>query len=497
VTSYAFNAALVDGGFGLVVLEGSNDFASLDVRTNDSQFDQPDVPRVSISDVMLSENESGQTETWLTVNLSEVLGSDVTVAYSTVDGSAVAGEDYLATGGILTFAAGETTKTIGVTVYGDTDVENDENFFVILSDANGVELGDTTGVVTIMNDDTASALPAISIADVQISEGNKANKTKAMVTISLSEASTTPVSVNLTTQDGSAISGSDYVAVSDTITFAPGETSHVYTLIINGERINESDEYFSLKLSNAAGATISDDTGVITIINDDRGKKLMAAYGPDELVDTTSTLSDAALAPIVDEAIARWDEAVNLDDQVVAMLHETSFYTVDLDGLELGLTSDNEILIDDDAAGFGWFVDETPWEAMEFAGSDDGHELLALADSEAFGHIDLLTVVMHEIGHFLGFDHAGEEETLMYDTLETGIRKDITASDSANDPIAGDSGKKKSLWMVFDESKGEFVRLAVHNSLKNKDDFGFPLNTLFDEDIFDNDEDDEDDWIMN
>ncbi|MFL5337504.1 MAG: matrixin family metalloprotease, partial [Geminicoccaceae bacterium] len=68
----------------------------------------------------------------------------------------------------------------------------------------------------------------------------------------------------------------------------------------------------------------------------------------------------------------------------------------------------------------GWFVDASPWDNEEFAGHGNGGELLAAPSSPAFGRADLLTVVLHELGHVLGLGHTdgpGHDHDLMAETL--------------------------------------------------------------------------------
>ncbi|MDV7397491.1 hypothetical protein RZS08_39180, partial [Arthrospira platensis SPKY1] len=94
--------------------------------------------------------------------------------------------------------------------------------------------------------------------------------------------------------------------------------------------------------------------------------------------------------------------------------------------------------IDDDGAGWGWFVDATPWDDSEF-GSTDG-TLAADSSSEAADRMDLLTVVMHELGHRLGLaDWAGDssEDDLMYWALGTGTRRVPEATDSYFTALGG------------------------------------------------------------
>jgi hypothetical protein len=77
----------------------------------------------------------------------------VTVGYATANGTASAGSDYVAQSGTLTFAAGQTSRTIGVVVKGDRNAEPNETFTVRLSGPSGATIARATGVGTIANDD--------------------------------------------------------------------------------------------------------------------------------------------------------------------------------------------------------------------------------------------------------------------------------------------------------------------------------------------------------
>ena len=80
----------------------------------------------------------------------------VTVSYATADGTATAGSDYVAQTGNLSFAPGETARTISVTVNGDTRIERDETFLVNLSSPSGATIADAQGRATIRNDDSTA-----------------------------------------------------------------------------------------------------------------------------------------------------------------------------------------------------------------------------------------------------------------------------------------------------------------------------------------------------
>jgi len=111
------------------------------------------LPGLTIDDVTAKEGNSGTTIFTFTVKLSVASAQTVSVGFATADKTAVAGADYGATSGTLTFAPGETAKTIKVPVVGDQLLESDETFFVVLSAAVNAVIVDGTGVGTIVNDD--------------------------------------------------------------------------------------------------------------------------------------------------------------------------------------------------------------------------------------------------------------------------------------------------------------------------------------------------------
>ena len=109
---------------------------------------------ISIDDVTVgAEGNSGTTNAVFTVTLSAAAGVAVTVDFATANGTATAGSDYTATNGTLTFAAGVLTQTVTVSVTGDTTVENDEDFFVNLSNAANAAIADGQGRGLIVDDD--------------------------------------------------------------------------------------------------------------------------------------------------------------------------------------------------------------------------------------------------------------------------------------------------------------------------------------------------------
>lgn len=134
------------------------------------------------------------------------------------------------------------------------------------------------------------------------------------------------------------------------------------------------------------------------------------------------------LEPVVEEAVLRWAD-YGIGSKHISTLQDVEFRIADLAGSTIGLTFGNTIWLDIDAAGYGWFIDSTPWDDAEFSRRNTGSELVAKRTSEAYGDIDLLTVVMHEMGHTLGFEDLtseAESKDLMYEMLQSGVRRTKT-----------------------------------------------------------------------
>ncbi|NJM48687.1 MAG: DUF4347 domain-containing protein, partial [Alkalinema sp. RU_4_3] len=227
--------------------------------------DTPPEVSVSASPIAQAEGNSGNRPYSFTVTLSRAALQPVTVNYTTGGGTATAGSDYTAATGTLTFAAGETSKTLVVNAIGDTTVEPDETFGLTLSSPAGATLvaSATTATVTIANDDTVivnppptPVVPAISVAatTASIIEGNSGTQTYGF-TVSLSSATTRPVTVNYQTQDGEATTADgDYLAATGSLTFAAGETSKTVNVTVNGDQKVEANETFRLVVSSADNA---------------------------------------------------------------------------------------------------------------------------------------------------------------------------------------------------------------------------------------------------
>jgi len=109
-------------------------------------------PAIVASGASASEG-NGSTTIQVPVTLSLPMSQSVSVDYATANGTALAGSDYQTATGSVTFAPGETSKSISITIFGDTQPEADEQFTVVFSNASGAALSTPQITVTLMNDD--------------------------------------------------------------------------------------------------------------------------------------------------------------------------------------------------------------------------------------------------------------------------------------------------------------------------------------------------------
>ena len=217
--------------------------------------------KLSISDA--TADEPGTMK--FTVTLAPASGRDVKVNWGTADGTATAPGDYTSGSGQLTFAPGETTKTIDIAVAGDTTNEENETLKVNLSNPIGVPLAnlvDEVGDGTIVD---KNAPPSLSISDTTTREGVGAD-----FVVTLAGTTLRTVTVRFNTADGTAQAGSDYSARVGSLTFAPGEKTKTITVTVLDDAAAESVEEFSVVLGDPVNATITKARGVATIEASDR-----------------------------------------------------------------------------------------------------------------------------------------------------------------------------------------------------------------------------------
>jgi hypothetical protein len=186
-----------------------------------------------------------------TVQRANDLDRIVTVDYATSDGTAIAGEDYLATSGTLTFAAGQTEQTLSVVILNDALVEGTEMFLITLSNPGaGASLGPrTSSSVRIRDNDTGPHFTSTIYATVQ-------DVGTLWIGVHRGDDGDQPVTVGYATQDGTALAGQHYEAASGTLRFEGDEFFASIPVVILNAGIEEADKTFQIQLADASSGGV-------------------------------------------------------------------------------------------------------------------------------------------------------------------------------------------------------------------------------------------------
>jgi len=251
-----------------------------------------DSASIAITDVTITEGNSGTTNAVFTVTLSNAVDTAVTVNYATANGTATtADNDYTAIATTpLTFNPGETSKTITVAINGDTKVESNETFFVNLSslNANGrnVTIADNQGQGTIANDDVI--LPSITLA-VSPSSVTEDGTSNLIYTFTRSGVTTNLLTVNYSI-GGTANNGTDYASIPTGVTFAANLATATLIVDPTADTTVESNETVALTLATGTGYTVGTTTAVTGTINNDDTSVTLAVSPSSVTEDGTANL---------------------------------------------------------------------------------------------------------------------------------------------------------------------------------------------------------------
>src|SRR5205807_3945731 len=129
-------------------------------------------------------------------------------------------------------------------------------------------------------------------------------------------------------------------------------------------------------------------------------------------------------------AIEAWS-AAGIDAQQINVLRDIQVSIINLPGSFVGMSSPDGIWIDQDAAGYGWFVDPTRADNREFSNRLSNNKFAATPGSSAYSKMDLLTIVEHEMGRPLGLQESPDSPGIMANSFQLGVREVPSASDLA------------------------------------------------------------------
>jgi hypothetical protein len=268
VMSQTFNVPILEDSLGetnetvLLAISNATGGATLGARKTATLTITENESVLQFSVALSTVAESAPKAT-ITVKRSGDTTTAVTVDYITADGSAVAGQDYVATSGTLSFPAKATSKTFTVSILNDTAVESGEVLALSLQSPVGGVLGPQGSAALAITDDEAQL--AFSVASYSGKEGGPA----AVVTVKRVGNKTAPATVDYATSDGSATAGADYTATSGTLTIPAGSTSKTFNVPILNDADAEPPETVNLALSNPTGASLGLSAAVLTIADDE------------------------------------------------------------------------------------------------------------------------------------------------------------------------------------------------------------------------------------
>jgi hypothetical protein len=401
-------------------------------------------PPVHMTDKSLLEGTSGLSPFTFTVNLpadGTTANGPVTYDVFTTDGTAVAGVDYIPiytgitapnSSGTVTFAQGTNVSQVTVYVkagaFAPTKITPTKNFTVSVANPNNFNTPLSTATATIIGQTPKPDhnMPTPKITDASVVVG-KSGLTPITFSVDLGAAVAQYLTYDVFTTDGTAhafdnfvglIPGASYPNSLGTVTFRPGITHADITLYAIGGSLAKTDgnKDFTITLSDPLNPKVALASAKGTLVPNN----LQVAIGtPDGTPGGVTLTSLTQLAPLISAAEARW-AAVGVP---MSMFQGVRFTIAQLPGHDLGTTFGRTISLDADAAGFGWYIDPTPTSNAAFR-PVSATTLLAPPGSAAAGHMDLLTVIAHELGHILNLpDVISGPDTLMTQGLTAGTRR--------------------------------------------------------------------------
>lgn len=258
---------------------------------------------VSVADTVANESSSFAE---FVFRLNAPSTESVSVSYGTQNGSAKYGYpdyDYAYTGSqTLTFGPGEIVKTARVALFDDGTPEGNESFQLELSVPRGsdAKLGTSLATATIL-DDQGNPLgqPVVSVADTVVDE----KAARAYFTVTLDRPSTSAVSLNYRTVDGSGVAGSDYQGLGvQTLAFAPGERAKTVAVNVIDDTRPESGESLQLLLFDPVGAQLGTTVAFASISDDD------SRFDPAYYLDHNADVAAARIDPLTQYLRSGWAE---------------------------------------------------------------------------------------------------------------------------------------------------------------------------------------------
>lgn len=360
-----------------LTLESPDNAALGSILTHTHTIEDNDDPSAVGFTFAISSGSEGLSPATVRVELSEESGFDVSVDYSTVEGTATSGADYVTTSGRLTIPSGQLFRNIPVDIVDDIADEATENFTVVLSSPTNATLDVATHTRAIIDNE---APPIIHFATAA-SAGDE-NITPAALTVTLNRIVAVDVTVAFAVSGGDT-DANDFALAPTTVTIPAGILAQDFEVVINDDEVVEAEETFVLEMTAPSGASI----GVLkqhtyTINDNDIATGAFTSWPPTGAVDIRS---DAELLISMDAAPLAMETVTAVQAQAVGPDYTclVGKYTVSVREFvaALNIYARNEgsnVMFDDDGNAFFASLDGIPLfeigennDVMEPTGADD------------------------------------------------------------------------------------------------------------------------------
>jgi hypothetical protein len=262
---------------------------------------------ISVADSSALEVDAGATgQVAFPVTVSGTLpSSPITVDYATSDGTAKAGQDYVATSGTLTISTGKSSGEIDVPLIGQSTEQPSKSFTMTLSNASGAGIvvpGSATGAIV---DDGPYIPPQVSTGDISVTQPTSGTAT-AHVPVTLTGPSRDPVTVSYATANGTATAGVDYRKTSGNLTIKAGHLSGTISVTILPSATSHPPRTFTVTLSNPVKATLGTATATVTLVSQvPPSAPVLSGTAGDSVTNLTWTVPASGTSPITGYTIYR------------------------------------------------------------------------------------------------------------------------------------------------------------------------------------------------
>lgn len=412
-------------------------------------------PALTIVDAQIVEGDAAAVSVHVTVLLSVSANSTVSVDWTTIPGTALAGEDYVATSGTVDIVTGQTSNTITIQIAGDFDHESDEFFQILLSNPNQAILAGNISTVVIFDED----LPDIEIVSAT------PRSTSSVDFLYRTIGPIGPFTAKIYRSSDQSFDAQDPLVNSISVT-PPGGLA-TSTLVLPTLPASDPLRQFLIVVLDPTNALVEEreDNNVIAFYRPGIiWKNREGAGDPSPVPDSFGTEfgDHAAVArALVDRAIVDWERQIqsfnygHIGETNNSSYPNTFFVTIfakafvdpDTRGETLsqfwgidaaGKPFQARIQIDDDGAGNQWFWDSTPNDNAEFSAIVGPFAAVRFDDQRA----DIYRTVLHELGHALGI--AFNTNLALYGRLQNVD----TDGDQLPDPDPNGNGKLRFLTLA-------------------------------------------------